>query len=561
MVDEVTLFFDGSTVPNPGRGGAGAVAKDMQAAFYDNITNNRAEYLGLILGLRRLLSEMTVHIVGDSELVINQLNKTYGIYNALVKSLLSRFWHYDLTHEADDLANKGREFKHLDPVLIYYPNLFVTNTANDLMAAQTDQQHLIDAAFLESLPNLGGANYKSVVRGRVSMTVLGTIESPFTILVNGNIKLMVRKMYVVENLPVPLFLNLGADAPWWSSDVNFLPSLAVRQEIPSIHELPEPIDGGLRLFAYGYVEKETGMGGAGAVITDMQGKVLFRELKGLGDNMTHQLATHLAVVMGSRLLQRSGRKTSRLQVLACSVEALQNLNDGVYLKKLSGGQDVLPELTCIMMSLSLWRDIPNVTFHVVPKETLARAEQLAKHSLNQVDGEKLNEATILERHVMFYPNLTAAYLVEIDGKRIYASSDEGTSWLGNDVLIDLSFFLSLPNNGGLIKAGDKVTDPYPKRMIAQGKVNMAILGMIRSLKFKLYDRYEAIVDKVYVVASLPVPFHFHMYPFHQSVGNTCLGVPENYRQHPYWSSQTIFLPIMGLSKVPQGRTETNTIVC
>ena len=91
-----SLFFDGASKSNPGLAGCGCV-------IYDNnndeiltdkkylgscISNNYAEYSGLILGLRLAIVNdiREVRVYGDSSLVINQMNGVWKIKsNNLIK--------------------------------------------------------------------------------------------------------------------------------------------------------------------------------------------------------------------------------------------------------------------------------------------------------------------------------------------------------------------------------------------------------------------------------------------------------------------------------------------
>ena len=92
------LQFDGGSRGNPGTAGAGAVlytvdndgdennvigkTEKWAGYFYiGNSTNNVAEYMGLIEGLRQaiVLDIKNIEIEGDSQLVISQLNGTYRV--------------------------------------------------------------------------------------------------------------------------------------------------------------------------------------------------------------------------------------------------------------------------------------------------------------------------------------------------------------------------------------------------------------------------------------------------------------------------------------------------
>jgi ribonuclease HI len=85
------LWFDGGTFPlNPGHGGSGAVLafEGKEHSFSEYIgekeTNNRAEYGGLLLGLKKAL-EMGItdlEVYGDSQLVIYQMTGTYACRNS-----------------------------------------------------------------------------------------------------------------------------------------------------------------------------------------------------------------------------------------------------------------------------------------------------------------------------------------------------------------------------------------------------------------------------------------------------------------------------------------------
>ena len=103
---QAKLFFDGGTFPlNPGHGGCGAVIclneKDHSFSEYlgENVTNNQAEYRGLILGLEKALEMGIKHlnVYGDSQLVINQVT---GEYNCRNTGLIP------LQRKAQELSNK-----------------------------------------------------------------------------------------------------------------------------------------------------------------------------------------------------------------------------------------------------------------------------------------------------------------------------------------------------------------------------------------------------------------------------------------------------------------------
>jgi ribonuclease HI len=95
--DNYVLFFDGCCKGNPGPGGAGAVLyKNGIEVWSDcsfvgkNVTNNIAEYTGLLLGLNQAakvgIKQLTVN--GDSQLVIKQMT---GIYKVNSENLIELY--------------------------------------------------------------------------------------------------------------------------------------------------------------------------------------------------------------------------------------------------------------------------------------------------------------------------------------------------------------------------------------------------------------------------------------------------------------------------------------
>jgi ribonuclease HI len=126
------LYFDGSSKRNPGRGGAGAVLytqsdtnrSEMFALSHfvgENVTNNFAEYTGLVIGLTECLKRgvKQLCVKGDSLLVIQQMRGVYkvksenlkGVYTQ-AKDLAGQFEAIEFIHvyreentRADELSN------------------------------------------------------------------------------------------------------------------------------------------------------------------------------------------------------------------------------------------------------------------------------------------------------------------------------------------------------------------------------------------------------------------------------------------------------------------------
>lgn len=127
------MKFDGGSRGNPGISGAGAVLfKDgveiasVSVEVGNNNTNNQAEYMGMIEGLK-LASECgyrNISVQGDSKLVLSQVEGTWKCKSALLKPLLkeakdivdTNFDNIVFSHiyrnenkRADELANEAMD--------------------------------------------------------------------------------------------------------------------------------------------------------------------------------------------------------------------------------------------------------------------------------------------------------------------------------------------------------------------------------------------------------------------------------------------------------------------
>lgn len=90
------LFTDGAARGNPGKSGAGVVIEDEngmrlagQHRYLGEKTNNEAEYLALIDGLRAIQEWKPdrVEIFMDSKLVVEQINNRYRVKEERLKAL------------------------------------------------------------------------------------------------------------------------------------------------------------------------------------------------------------------------------------------------------------------------------------------------------------------------------------------------------------------------------------------------------------------------------------------------------------------------------------------
>lgn len=149
------LRFDGASKGNPGLSGAGAVIYEedkeiwTEAHFIGNDrTNNEAEYIGLILGLRKAI-ELNIKdllVEGDSMLIIKQMNGEYKVtsdrlepLHKTAKSLESQFDKIFYNHiyrkdnkRADELANIAIKMNETFFVSKKRPSTFFSDTLDSL---------------------------------------------------------------------------------------------------------------------------------------------------------------------------------------------------------------------------------------------------------------------------------------------------------------------------------------------------------------------------------------------------------------------------------------------
>lgn len=126
----IRVYSDGAARGNPGPAGAGAVLVDPSGKVIDRVgkylgvqTNNHAEYMGLLIGLRRALElgVQDLEVLADSELMIRQLGGTYKVKSPGLRplfdeaqSLLRKFPRVKLVHvpremnaAADAMSNRA----------------------------------------------------------------------------------------------------------------------------------------------------------------------------------------------------------------------------------------------------------------------------------------------------------------------------------------------------------------------------------------------------------------------------------------------------------------------
>lgn len=112
---DITLVFDGGSLGNPGKGygsfvyrGAIQTPEPVRLEYPGQTTNNEAEYLSMLHGVRTILSELervghdpsslSINVLSDSKLVVEQVSGRWKVRHAPLqpfqteaRSLLSRF--------------------------------------------------------------------------------------------------------------------------------------------------------------------------------------------------------------------------------------------------------------------------------------------------------------------------------------------------------------------------------------------------------------------------------------------------------------------------------------
>jgi ribonuclease HI len=131
----MTLHTDGGARGNPGPSGAGISLLDVETGeavfeagyFLGTMTNNQAEYTGLLKGLDAVIRAAPdeVAIYSDSELMVKQINGDYRVKNPNIKPLYEQAYqklkqipkwkiHHVRREEnrrADQLANMAMDMK------------------------------------------------------------------------------------------------------------------------------------------------------------------------------------------------------------------------------------------------------------------------------------------------------------------------------------------------------------------------------------------------------------------------------------------------------------------
>ena len=90
---KISGYVDGSGGSN---GGFGFFVKETVESFYEKkpeITNNQAEYMGIISALKKFVgTDNEIIIYSDSKNTVNQLNHEFAINNEKLRDLARESW-------------------------------------------------------------------------------------------------------------------------------------------------------------------------------------------------------------------------------------------------------------------------------------------------------------------------------------------------------------------------------------------------------------------------------------------------------------------------------------
>jgi ribonuclease HI len=129
-VPKLVVNVDGGARGNPGPAAVGIVVQDADGGVLEEVaerigsaTNNVAEYRAVLLGIERAreLGATDVELIGDSELIVRQVNGEYKVKDSTLRELhgevsraLAPFESWAIRHvrresnaEADRLVNEA----------------------------------------------------------------------------------------------------------------------------------------------------------------------------------------------------------------------------------------------------------------------------------------------------------------------------------------------------------------------------------------------------------------------------------------------------------------------
>ncbi len=142
MEKKIIMYTDGGSRNNPGPAGIGVWIETLNKKYGEYIgikTNNEAEYMALISGLKKLkqllgktAKQGEIECYLDSELVVKQLNHEYKLKDERIQQFFIEIWNLMLEF-------KTVKFKHI----LREKNKIADSMVNEALDAQERQKSFL----------------------------------------------------------------------------------------------------------------------------------------------------------------------------------------------------------------------------------------------------------------------------------------------------------------------------------------------------------------------------------------------------------------------------------
>lgn len=122
ILEKIFIYIDGGSRGNPGSGAIGILITDKSGkiiykhgGYIGKVTNNQAEYIGLIKALKNVSGHFhgEVSCFSDSELMIRQLNGKYKVKNPDIRKLFLEVKELEKEFEKISYTHVYRENKNI----------------------------------------------------------------------------------------------------------------------------------------------------------------------------------------------------------------------------------------------------------------------------------------------------------------------------------------------------------------------------------------------------------------------------------------------------------------
>ncbi|EKE10642.1 MAG: ribonuclease H [uncultured bacterium] len=141
MSDKIIMFTDGGSRNNPGPSAVGVYIETLNKKYGEYIgikTNNEAEYMALIFGLKKLKQLLgkgarssQIECFLDSELAVKQLNHEYKLKEKHIQEFFIEIWNLMLDFKTVSFIHVLRE-----------KNKIADRLVNEALDAQEKQNNL-----------------------------------------------------------------------------------------------------------------------------------------------------------------------------------------------------------------------------------------------------------------------------------------------------------------------------------------------------------------------------------------------------------------------------------